>query len=673
MIENQNPTEVPAVEPTVAPAEETATPQAEISSTEQIEAPATVPVAEAVEPTNEAKPETEAVEPTTETEPEAEAETTTVAEPEAVETTTETEPEAIETTAETEPEAEASTQTIYKSKTEIIDKLKELINSDEEVTRQDLDILKSVFYRLHRQENEEAYKAFIDGGGNAEEYVPTPNAEEAEFKEQMAIIREKRAKLAEEQEKIREENYDKKLAIIEKIKTILSNPDEINRQYNDFKVLQQEWNQIKDVPAEKATELWKTYQKTVEEFYDTLKLNNELRAYDFKKNLEKKTALCEAAEKLSDETDVVLAFRQLQQLHQEFRETGPVNRELREEIWNRFKAASTVVNKRHQEFFESRKEAEQENLNQKSAICDEIEGFNLEELKTFAEWNALSDKITELQAKWKTIGFAPQKMNQKIYERFRAACDNFFQHKSEFFKSVRSSLNENLAKKQELVEQAEALKDSKAWKETSDKLIELQKKWKEIGTVPKKYSDQIWNRFNAACDAFFEAKKEATSGQRVEQQENLSKKKSIIEQLAAIDPKDMENELRDKLREAQEEWNKIGHVPFKDKDKIYKLFREQMDRLYGAINSNASKRRINRFKSEISENSGHLRDRLVRQLDILKNEIKTYENNLGFLNVSSKSKNGNALVEELNRKVDKLKADLEEVKAKIAALDEQED
>ena len=649
MTENQNPTEVPAVEPTVAPAEETATPQAEISSTEQIEAPATEPVAEAVEPTTEAKPETEAVEPTTENESVAD-----------------------EPMTEKEPAAEADTQTIYKSKSEIIDKLKELINSDEEVTRQDLDILKSVFYRLHRQENEEAYKAFIDGGGNAEEYAPTPNAEEADFKEQMAIIRQKRAKIAEEQEQIREENYDKKLAIIEKIKTILSNPDEINRQYNDFKVLQQEWNQIKDVPAEKATELWKTYQKTIEEFYDTLKLNNELRAYDFKKNLEKKTALCEAAEKLADETDVVLAFRQLQQLHQEFRETGPVNRELREEIWNRFKAASTVVNKRHQEFFESRKEAEQENLNQKSAICDEIENFNLEELKTFAEWNALSDKITELQAQWKTIGFAPQKMNQKIYERFRAACDNFFQQKSEFFKSVRSSLNENLAKKQALVEQAEALKDSKAWQETSDKLIELQKKWKEIGTVPKKYSDQIWNRFNAACDAFFEAKKEATSGQRIEQQDNLSKKKSIIEQLAAIDPKDMESELRDKLREVQEEWNKIGHVPFKEKDKIYKLFREQMDRLYGAINSNASKRRINRFKSEISENSGHLRDRLVRQLDILKNEIKTYENNLGFLNVSSKSKNGNALVEELNRKVDKLKADLEEVKAKIAAIDEQE-
>lgn len=611
MAENQNPTEEQIVE----------APQAEISSTEQIEAPATEAVAEPAEPTAEAN-------------------------------------------------ANASTQPLYKSKAEIVEKLKEIAASDEEVTRQELDLLKSIFYRLHKQENEESYKAFIEGGGAAEDYVPTPNAEEADFKEQMNIIREKRAKIAEEQEKLREENYQKKLAIIEKINTILSNPDEINRQYQDFKALQQEWNDIKDVPAEKATELWKTYQKTVEEFYDTLKLNNELRAYDFKKNLEKKTALCEAAEKLAEEEDVVVAFRQLQQLHQEYRETGPVSSELREEIWNRFKAASTIVNKRHQDFFESRKEAEQENLDKKTAICDEIEGFKLEDLKTFAEWNALSDKITELQAQWKTIGFAPQKMNQKIYERFRAACDTFFQQKSEFFKTVRNSLNENLAKKQELVEQAEALKDSTAWKETTDKLVELQKKWKEIGTVPKKFSDQIWERFNAACDAFFAAKKEATSGQRTEQLENMKKKKSIIDRLAAIDPKDMESELRDQLRAAQEEWNQIGHVPFKEKDKLFKLFREQMDRLYGAASANATRRRINRFKSEITEDSGRLRERLVRQLDILKNEIKTYENNLGFLNLSSKSKSGSALVEELNRKVDKLKADLDEVKAKIAAIDE---
>lgn len=611
MAENQNPTEEQIVE----------APQAEISSTEQIEAPATEAVAEPAEPTAEAN-------------------------------------------------ANASTQPLYKNKAEIVEKLKEIAASDEEVTRQELDLLKSVFYRLHKQESEEAYKAFIEGGGAAEDYVPAPNAEEADFKEQMNIIREKRAKIAEEQEKLREENYQKKIAIIEKINTILSNPDEINRQYQDFKALQQEWNDIKDVPAEKATELWKTYQKTVEEFYDTLKLNNELRAYDFKKNLEKKTALCEAAEKLADEEDVVVAFRQLQQLHQEYRETGPVSSELREEIWTRFKAASTIINKRHQDFFESRKEAEQENLDKKTAICDEIEGFKLEDLKTFAEWNAISDKITELQAQWKTIGFAPQKMNQKIYERFRAACDNFFQQKSEFFKTVRNSLNENLAKKQELVEQAEALKDSTAWKETTDKLVDLQKKWKEIGTVPKKFSDQIWERFNAACDAFFAAKKEATSGQRTEQLENMEKKKTIIDRLAAIDPKDMESELRDQLRAAQDEWNKIGHVPFKEKDKLFKLFREQMDRLYGAASANATRRRINRFKSEITEDSGRLRERLVRQLDILKNEIKTYENNLGFLNLSSKSKSGSALVEELNRKVDKLKADLDEVKAKIAAIDE---
>lgn len=628
MAENQNPTEETVVTPAVE------APQAEISSTDQIEAAATEAVAEPTEPTAEA-----------------------VAEP------------ANETEAETAT-AEASTQPLYKSKAEIVEKLKEIASSVEEVTRQELDLLKSIFYRLHKQESEESYKAFIEGGGAAEDYIPAPNAEEADFKEQMAIIREKRAKIAEEQEKVREENYQKKLAIIEKINAILSNPDEINRQYQDFKALQQEWNEIKDVPAEKATELWKTYQKTVEEFYDTLKLNNELRAYDFKKNLEKKTALCEAAEKLADEEDVVSAFRQLQQLHQEFRETGPVSSELREEIWNRFKAASTVVNKRHQDFFESRKEAEQENLDKKTAICEEIEGFNLEDLKTFAEWNTLSDKITELQAQWKTIGFAPQKMNQKIYERFRAACDNFFQQKSEFFKNVRNSLNENLAKKQELVEMAEALKDSTAWKETTDKLVDLQKKWKEIGTVPKKFSDQIWERFNAACDAFFAAKKEATSGQRTEQLENMEKKKSIIERLAAIDPKDMESELRDMLRKAQEEWNEIGHVPFKEKDKLFKLFREQMDRLYGAASANASRRRINRFKSEIAEDASGVRNRLVRQLDILKNEIKTYENNLGFLSLSSKSKSGSALVEELNRKVDKLRADLEEVKEKIKAIDE---
>lgn len=585
-----------------------------------------------------------------------------------VEATVEQTTEAVE-----EPQAETSTTSIatYETKADVVNRLKELADSDEEVTRQELDSLKSNFYRIHHQEADAAYKQFIEEGGTAEEYAPAPNPEEADFKELMAVIREKRATQAAALEKEREENYQKKLEIIEKIKTITENPDEINRAYNDFKDLQQQWNDIKEVPAEKATNLWKTYQQAVEAFYDTLKLSNELRAYDFKKNLERKTALCEAAEKLADETDIISAFRKLQQLHQDFRETGPVSSDLREQIWTRFKDASTVINKRHQEYFEARKQKEEENLAKKTAICETIEGFNTDELKTFAEWNAISDKITALQAEWKTIGYAPQKMNTKIFERFRAACDNFFTHKSEYFQTVRDNLNQNYALKLDLVEKAEALKDSTDWKATTDILVDLQKKWKEIGTVPKKYSDQIWERFNAACDAFFAAKKEANKDTHAEQTANMEKKKAIIESLAAIVPEEFEGDLRAKLREAQDEWNQVGHVPFKEKDKLYKLLREQMDRLYGYANQNAAKKRIDRFKESVKGGNGNdIRARLSRQLDILQNEIKTYENNLGFLNLSSKSKQGNALVEELNRKMNKLKSDMEEVKAKIAALDE---
>ena len=572
-----------------------------------------------------------------------------------------------------EPQAETSTTSIatYETETEVVNRLKEISESDEEVTRQELDSLKSNFYRIHRAEADAAYKKFIDEGGSAEEYAPEPDPEETAFKELMAAIREKRAAAAAALEQEREANYQKKLEIIDKIKALTENPDEINRGYNDFKELQQQWNDIKEVPAEKATNLWKTYQQAVEAFYDTLKLSNELRAYDFKKNLERKTALCEAAEKLADETDIIIAFRKLQQLHQDFRETGPVASDLREQIWTRFKDASTVINKRHQEFFEARKQKEEENLAKKTTICETIEAFDLEGLKTFAEWNAISEKITALQAEWKTIGYAPQKMNTKIFERFRAACDNFFTRKNEYFQTVRDNLNQNYALKLELVEKAEALKDSTDWKATTDALVELQKKWKEIGTVPKKYSDQIWERFNTACDAFFAAKKEANKDVHSEQTANMEKKRAIIDALAAIVPEEFEGDLRSRLREAQEEWNQIGHVPFKEKDKLYKLLREQMDRLYGYANQNAAKRRIDRFKESIKGGNGNdVRSRLTRQLDILNNEIKTYENNLGFLTLSSKSKQGNALIEELNRKMEKLKADKEEVKAKLKALDE---
>ncbi|MBQ2166895.1 MAG: DUF349 domain-containing protein [Bacteroidaceae bacterium] len=655
-----------AVEETpVASPEETAVAEPEATEVEQPEAEAAAEQAAPAEPIAEEAPVAEEA---------PAAEETEAAEPVAAEEEPVAQDEEMPEPMADEQDEESKKYSNYQTKEEIIARLKEIVEGEDEISRQEVEALKSNFYRIQKQQSEDAYKAYIDGGGDPDAYMPAPNTDEAAFKDYMAAIREKRAAQHEAEVQTLEDNYAKKLTIIEKIKEILATPDEVNKSYNDFKALQQQWNEIKSVPAEKATDLWKTYQLHVEQFYDTLKLNNEFRAYDFKKNLELKTALCERAEKLQEEEDVVSASRKLQQLHQEFREIGPVERDLREGIWNRFKAASTIINKRHQEYFESRKAQELENLEKKSAICDQVEGFELDSLKTFADWNAISDKIIALQAEWKTIGFAPQKMNVKIFERFRAACDNFFTRKAEFFKSVRDSLNNNLKLKEELVAQAEALKDSTAWKETTDAIIALQKKWKEIGTVPKKFSDDVWNRFNAACDAFFEAKKAANSSQRSEQNENLQKKQAIIDELAAIDPATEVGDYRPKLRKAQEDWNNIGHVPYKVKEDIYKAFRAQMDRLYGALSERASRNRVSRFRDEVRSGDGNkIRERLLRQYDILKNEIKTYENNLGFLSLSSKSKSGNALVEELNRKVDKLRADLEEIRQKIAALDEKKD
>jgi len=581
-----------------------------------------------------------------------------------------TEEQQVEAVAnqETEESEEADSVVRYESKAEVMNRLKDMIDSEDAISRQETDALKSTFYKLHKQQQEAEYEEYIKNGGAPEEYQPAANDDEAEFKALMNTVREKRAAQHEEELKMLEENYNKKVVIIDRIKEILSKPDEVNRSYSEIRTLQQEWNDIKQVPAEKATDLWKTYQQNIEQFYDTLKLNNEFRAYDFKKNLELKTELCKRAEQLCEEEDVISAFRALQQLHQEFREIGPVERDLREEIWNRFKAASTIVNKRHQDYFESRKEQEQQNLEKKTALCEQVENFDLESLHTFADWNDVSSKIIELQAEWKTIGYAPQKMNVKIFERFRESCDNFFTKKTEFFKNVRESLNNNLKQKLELCEKAEAAKDSTDWKKTTDLLQSLQKQWREIGTVPKKYSDEIWKRFNAACDAFFAAKKEANHSQYAEQIENLQKKQAIIDELKAIDPATETDDYRDRLRDAQERWNQIGHVPFKEKENIYKALREQMDRLYGALNEHAVQKRISRFKSEVKDNDGKVKEKLLRQYDILKNEIKTYENNLGFLTLSSKSKNGNQLVNELNRKVDKLRSDLNEIQQKLDAL-----
>ena len=585
------------------------------------------------------------------------------------------EPATTETPAE-EIVSEKPVEPIQKlTKEEILAKLKEVVADVENVAKPEIDGLKQSFYKLHNAEQEAARKLFIENGGAAEDFVPQTDSVEEEFKEIMSVIKEKRSALTAELEKQKEMNLQVKLSIIEELKELVESPDDANKSYTEFKKLQQQWNEVKLVPQAKVNELWKNYQLYVEKFYDLLKLNNEFREYDFKKNLKIKTHLCEAAEKLADEADVVSAFHQLQKLHQEFRDTGPVAKELRDEIWARFKAASTAVNRRHQQHFEALKEVEQHNLDQKTVICEIIEAIDYKELTNFASWENKTQEVIALQNKWKTIGFAPQKMNVKIFERFRKACDEFFRKKGEFFKNLKEGMNENLEKKRTLCEKAEALKDSTDWKATADELVKLQKEWKTIGPVAKKYSDAVWKRFISACDYFFEHKNKATSSQCSIEQENLEKKKAIIEKLNAIDDQMDTEEATQLVRNLMKEWNGVKHVPFKEKDKIYKQYHSLIDKLFERFNISASNKKLSNFKSTISsiqEGSPQAlyreREKLVRALDNMKNELQTYENNLGFLTTSSKK--GNSLLTEINRKVEKLKADIELVKEKIKVVDE---
>ena len=561
------------------------------------------------------------------------------------------------------------------SKEGVLARLKELVHDPEHVDRQETENLKHLFYKLHNAEQEAAKKQFIENGGSPEEFVPQEDPQEKEFKNLMGVIKEKRSLMNAELERQKEENLQVKLSIIEELKELVESGEDANKYYSEFKKLQQQWNDTKLVPQGKINELWKNYQLYVEKFYDLLKLNNEFREYDFKKNLEIKTHLCEAAEKLADEKDVVSAFHQLQKLHQEFRETGPVSKDLREEIWNRFKAASTVINKRHQQHFEALKEAERHNLDQKTVICEIIEAIEYDELKTFAAWENKTQEVIALQNKWKTIGFAPQKMNVKIFERFRQACDLFFKKKGEFFKSLKDEMNKNLEKKKQLCEKAEALKDSTDWKDTADKLIKLQKEWKTIGPVAKKYSDSVWKRFITACDYFFEQKNNATSSQHVQEVENLEKKKAIIEKLQAIDEHMAVEEANESLKNLMKEWNAIGHVPFKEKDKLYKQYHKIVDELFDRFNISASNKKLMNFQLNINNIQGEglqslykEREKLMWIRDNMKSELITYENNLGFLN--STSKKGSSLLQELNRRVEKLKGDLDLVLQKIKMIDD---
>ena len=561
----------------------------------------------------------------------------------------------------------------YATKQEVLERVKELAHGEETPQKAEVDLLKTVFYKLHLAEREAQMKEYLDNGGNPEEYRVMPDADEEAFKAEMGIIKEKRQKAFIEQEAEKQENLKKKLDIIEKIKAMITSPEEANKTYQEFKALQQQWKETKAVPAERANELWRTYQLYTEQFYDLLKLNSEAREYDFKKNLEAKTKLCEAAEKLADEPDVISAFHQLQELHQQYRETGPVSKDLREEIWNRFKAASTVVNKRHQQHFENLRAQEEDNLTRKTALCEKVEAIAKEENKGSADWEKHTKQIIEIQQEWKTIGFAPQKMNVKIFERFRAACDDFFGRKGEYFKAIKETFAANVEKKKALVEQAQALKDSTDWKSTTDKLINLQKEWKTIGMVPKKIGDQLWNDFLTACNTFFEARNAATAGTRNEERDNLAKKRDIIEQLKQLAEEAGDN-LQAKVQELVDEYATIGHVPFKEKDKIFKEYHTILDKLYNDLNISTARRKLDSFKSNLknmAERGANVLDneraRLLRRYDQLRQDINTYENNLGFLNASSKK--GNTLIEEMNRKVQKLKDEVELIKQKIKAID----
>ena len=563
----------------------------------------------------------------------------------------------------------------YSSKQQVVERAKAIAESGDKGDRQELDLLKSLFYKFHNIELQEAHKEYIEAGGDPEQFVPQIDPLEPEFRAAMQTIREHRATIQEEQERIKAQNLKRKLEILERIQQMASTPEEANQTFEEFKALQAEWKELKAVPAEKATELWKNYQLYVEKFYDLLKLGHELRDYDFRKNLEVKTRLCEQAEALAEETDVIQAFNQLQSLHQEWKETGPVAKELREEIWTRFKNASTVINKRHQEHFEAIKATEEENLRQKTSLCEQLEAICTDTLKTFADWDTVTKQIIDLQAEWKKIGFAPQKMNTAIFERFRKGCDAFFGQKAQFFQNMKEELNSNLAKKKELVEKAEALTDSTDWKTTGDTLVKLQKQWKEIGAVPRKYSDVLWKRFVGACDHFFEAKQAATADVRNEEKANMQSKQSIIEQLQALAEQE-EGNIIQKVKELQQQWNEIGHVPFREKDRLYKEYRAICDRIYDAFGASQAKKRLNNFRTNIAQKmekeGGSLaqeKQRMMRAYERMRDEIKTYENNLCFLTTSSKK--GNTLVETMRKKMDKLRDELNLLAEKIKAVDEQ--
>ena len=562
------------------------------------------------------------------------------------------------------------------SKEEILEKLTGLVGAAADTTRNEVEALKQAYYKIHRSEVDELKKAFLTAGGEEKDFVAPEDETESKIKELLNVYKEKRAAILAEEERVKAANYALKLQLIDQLKALTESQEDFNKLYNDFKDIQQRWKEVKAVPQEHVSELWKNYQIYSEKFYDIIKINNQFRDYDFKKNLEMKTALCETVEKLQTEPDVVSAFHQLQKLHQQWREIGPVAKELREDLWSRFKAASTIINKRHQEHFEGLKAKEQENLEAKTAICEQIENIDFQALKSFKDWEEKNKEVIALQDKWKTIGFAPKKSNVKIFERFRAACDVYFNRKSEFYKNIKDEMEKNLALKKALCEKAEALKDSTDWKSTTEKMIALQKEWKTIGSVARKHSDAVWKRFITACDYFFEQKNKNVSSQKSVEQTNLAAKKALIEKINTLDEADHDEALA-VLKGYMAEWNTIGHVPFKEKDKVYKEYHEAVDKQFDRLKVDQNDRKMQTFRSNLSDMSngergkGKLygeREKLMRMYERMKNELQTYENNIGFLSISSKG--GGGLLKEMERKIDKLKNEMALIIKKIDAIDE---
>lgn len=562
---------------------------------------------------------------------------------------------------------------------EIVQKLRDLLNS-ENPQRRDVDEVKNQFYRSLRNETEKQKAAFLESGGESIDFVVKESEFYSEGKELIQKIKDKRAEILAREEAEKEKNVAKKLAIIEQVKLLSESQshEDFNKTYQEFRALQQKWSDIKLVPQAKVNELWKEYQRYVEKFYDLVRINNEFREYDFRKNLELKTELCVAAEKLDSEEDIVSAFYQLQNLHQEWRDIGPVSRKDREEIWNRFKAASTQINKKYQAHFESLKGKEEDNLEAKKALCETLEAIDYSKLNSIRDWNKKVKDVLDIQKQWREIGYVPKKWNTKIYERYRAACDFFFRNKNEFYKSMHGEMEENLKKRMELIEQAEALKDSTDWRNTTREMIEIQKKWKAIGIVPRKHVDSTWKRFIGACDYFFEQKKLHSLSRHEEEAKNLTLKEEITGKINALDQSLSAEDALPVLRELMDDWYAVGHVPFKLKDKVYKEFYDATEAQFDRLNIDKTDRKLDTFKSSISDIAksdnpkGQLlreRDRLMRQFERMKGELQTYENNIGFLSVSSKK--GNSLIDNMNHKVKKIKGELELLVKKIETIDEE--